>query len=202
MRGLRLSRMPSFSKRQRERKLRLSIPNPPGTAAGLPGVNGRLPRNRGLPRDRRRPGSAKVSAGARKGSWKAQAGLAPPATEGNPGRRSGFGRFARRVRKKVRGLTLPIRKPGWERAALRRRSRPTKGIERAHTRSRTTRPAGRRAGRRAMELGQWGPVATPAPITVSAPSGTWSPFGDAPPPAHSPIRRTVSSRLKRLRNVP
>jgi hypothetical protein len=41
-------------------------------------------------------------------------------------------------------------------------------------RPQATRPAGRRAGRRAMELGQWGPVATPAPIMVSAPSGTWS----------------------------
>jgi hypothetical protein len=41
-------------------------------------------------------------------------------------------------------------------------------------RPQATRPAGRRAGRRAMELGQWGPVATPAPIMVSARSGTWS----------------------------
>jgi hypothetical protein len=104
MRGLRPLRMPSFSKRRRERGFRLPLPNPPGTAAGLPGVNGRLPRERGLPRDRRRPGSAKASAPAWKGSWKAQAGFARRATEGKPRNGvNGFGRFAQRVRKKERG---------------------------------------------------------------------------------------------------
>lgn len=49
---------------------------------------------------------------------------------------------------------------------------PHPGNEPARAGSRTTRPAGRRAGRRAMELGQWGLVATPAPITHWARSDT------------------------------
>jgi hypothetical protein len=57
----------------------------------------------------------------------------------------------------------------------------TTGNERARARSRPTRPAGRRAGRRAMELGQWGLVATPAPTTLrGAPSAPF-PFARTDP---------------------
>jgi hypothetical protein len=114
MRRLRPWRMPNFSKRQRERRLWPPLPNPPGTAAGLPDVNGRLPRNSGLPLDRGRPGGTTASAGSAEGLLESACGACPAATEGNPERLSGFGRFARRVRKKERGLMLAIRRPDGE----------------------------------------------------------------------------------------
>lgn len=181
----------------------VSLPNPPGTAAGLPGVNGRLPRNQRLAAGSREA-RKREGFGPNAERLLESASEVRPASDGGKPRKgaSGFGRFARRVRKKERGLTLPIRKPGWGRAALRRRSRPTNGDRtglapaREPPAQRDAAPAG---GPWSWDSGGRWRHRPPLRFWLQVVLGAgWAP----PPPLHFTLHSVVSSRLKRLRNVP
>ena len=82
--GFGLCGMPELFEAAAGEEASVSLPNPPGTAAGLPGVNGRLPRECGLPLDRRRPGDAKASAGACEGLLESASGVRPVSDGGKP----------------------------------------------------------------------------------------------------------------------